>query len=618
MLGFVAPEHDNADPDPIIAGTSLDHAHASPDRGLDFDLTSLSAISSGGEGWADWNTAPVLGGPSASTEAGLGEYAGDGTIDPSILGGAGLSPAKVDDYSSSPAGRRVELARAVDEDYRMNDEEEEDVMGLLFAENASDDDFVPPSGMGKGKGKSRAVTLDGVVDSPESVGASSSTRVQRKRRRKSFPDEAEHEHRIKQVNDSDDDQESDEDGSRARTISAPAHVHLDARPKKRRRTTTSSSSSEMTFCHHCRCKTRRPKMRCTLMVASAGERCRKLFCDGCIEKRYAVRLFLPYNFSDFGGHRYPDVTFDMFADTFECPYCSGYCNCSHCAPKRGEQYVPERNGGWRSWIAQQGGGTYRPAAVPPPPRAPTTTTKIKTKARVKAGPAPVKKRPPAITIPAATTNTQVFDSSWSATAVFTVSGEPLGNAFLQGNTAHVVPVQQPTVPPPPPAPPPATSSQKQRHVFIGKPLESWGRLVVLPDPEPDLPEQKTTKGKGKVITRRGRKSKKTRFFVGSLEPLLAAWRQNRRRRRQSASLDADADNPRDDDDEDANPDQGDLDADADGDTDDGVWPGEFIVPTIVITEPEAEPEMERVGTRITPEEVERAIGAAFAIGATAE
>ncbi|KAN0136413.1 hypothetical protein V8E53_005781 [Lactarius tabidus] len=462
--------------------------------------------------------------------------------------------------------------------------------------------------MGKGKGKSRAVTLDGVVDSPESVGGSSSTRVQRKRRRKPFSDEAEPEHRIKHDDDdSDHDQESEEDGSRAHAISTPALVHLDARPKKRRRTTTSSSSSEMTFCHHCRRKTPRPKMRCTLILASAGERCRKLFCDGCIEKRYA--------------RGYTGITFNLFADTFACPYCSGYCNCSHCAPKRGEH-----------WIAQQGGGTYRPAAVPPPPRAPTTTTKIKTKAWVKAAPAPVKKRSPAITIPAATTNTtntQVFDSSWSATAVFTVSDEPLGNAFFQGNTAYFVPVQQPTFPPPPPAPPPATSStpelaqkhhqaQKQRHVFIGKPLKAWGRFVVLPDPEPDRPEQKTTKGKGKIIPRRGHKSKKTRFFVGSLEPLLAAWRKNRRRRRQSASFDAtNADNPGDDDDEGGNL-EGDLDADADGDTDDGVWPGEFIVPTIVITEPDAEPEMVMVGTRITPEEVERAIGAAFAIGATAE
>jgi hypothetical protein len=178
MLGFVVPEHDNPDPD---AGPSLDHAHASPDRGLGFDLTSLSALSSGGEGWTDWNPALVLGDMSVGTEAGVGEYAGYGTIDPSVLGGGGTSPTKVDDYSSSPAGRRVELSRLTDEDYTMNDEEEDDVMGLLFAANASDDDFVPPSGLGKGKGKSRAVPMDGVVDSPSSVGASSSTRFRGRR-----------------------------------------------------------------------------------------------------------------------------------------------------------------------------------------------------------------------------------------------------------------------------------------------------------------------------------------------------------------------------------------------------------------------------------------------------
>ena len=48
----------------------------------------------------------------------------------------------------------------------MDDKEEEAVMGLSFAATASDDDFVPPSGMGKGKGKSRAVVMDSVVNSP--------------------------------------------------------------------------------------------------------------------------------------------------------------------------------------------------------------------------------------------------------------------------------------------------------------------------------------------------------------------------------------------------------------------------------------------------------------------
>ena len=179
--------------------------------------------------------------------------------------------------------------------------------------------------------------------------------------------------------------------------------------------------------------------------------------------------------------------------------------------------------------------------------------------------------------------------------VFTVSSEPLGNAFLHGNTAHVVPVQQqPTVPVPPPAPPPATGSkpepaqkQQRRYVFIGKPRKVWGRLMSLPDPEPDQHQQK----KGKAIARRGRRGKRTVFFVGSLGPLLLARRQKRRRRR-SASLDANVDEERM---------RTGIQTTATGSG------REFVVPTIVVTEPDGEPEMEMVGTRITPEEVERAI-----------
>ena len=41
MLGFIVPERGVADAD---ASTSLDHARASPDRGLDFDFTSLTSL----------------------------------------------------------------------------------------------------------------------------------------------------------------------------------------------------------------------------------------------------------------------------------------------------------------------------------------------------------------------------------------------------------------------------------------------------------------------------------------------------------------------------------------------------------------------------------------------
>ena len=85
--------------------------------------------------------------------------------------------------------------------------------------------------------------------------------------------------------------------------------------------------------------------------------------------------------------------------------------------------------------------------------------------------------------------------------------------------------------------------------------------------------------------------------------------------RRGSPLNADHDpNAVDDGAEDEDPDEGgDADSDADPD-DDGVWPGEYMpmIPTIVVTEPDAEPEM--VVARFTPEEVERAIGATFAIG----
>ena len=159
-------------------------------------------------------------------------------------------------------------------------------MGLLF-ENVSHDDFVPPSGLGKGKGK----IVDGVVESPESISpaAAACARVRRKSRRKAFADEAEVKHRVKHDNDDDSHSESenDEEGPRAPAMSAPAFPNA----SHTKRPTPSSSSSklvrELTYCNHCRCKMRRPKMRYTL-INKTSEQCAKMFCDNCVEKRYAL------------------------------------------------------------------------------------------------------------------------------------------------------------------------------------------------------------------------------------------------------------------------------------------------------------------------------------------
>ncbi|KAH9013542.1 hypothetical protein EDB84DRAFT_892478 [Lactarius hengduanensis] len=148
-LGFVIPEHDDVDHS-LGASVDVDRALTSPSQGLSFDLTSSNR---GGEGSIDWCSGNVLVVQGAGTDAGAGEYAGNGTIDACVLGGGGnLSPGKLGDDPSSPVRKfgGVQHPRATDED-----DEEEDGMGTLF-ENTSDDDFVPPSELGKGKGRAVA------------------------------------------------------------------------------------------------------------------------------------------------------------------------------------------------------------------------------------------------------------------------------------------------------------------------------------------------------------------------------------------------------------------------------------------------------------------------------
>ena len=79
----------------------------------------------------------------------------------------------------------------------MDDEEEEDVVGLL-SQNTSEDDntLVPQSRSGKGKGKGRVAIVDGVIESPVSVSAgaassaSTTTRIRKPSWRKALADEA--------------------------------------------------------------------------------------------------------------------------------------------------------------------------------------------------------------------------------------------------------------------------------------------------------------------------------------------------------------------------------------------------------------------------------------------
>ncbi|EPQ61325.1 hypothetical protein GLOTRDRAFT_135812 [Gloeophyllum trabeum ATCC 11539] len=80
---------------------------------------------------------------------------------------------------------------------------------------------------------------------------------------------------------------------------------------------------QLSRCHHCRRATTLLKMTCWRY--NGETRCMKRYCINCITKRY------------------PHVKFNAQARDFECPACEGICNCSHCAAKRGEEYISEHS-----------------------------------------------------------------------------------------------------------------------------------------------------------------------------------------------------------------------------------------------------------------------------------
>jgi hypothetical protein len=330
------------------------------------------------------------------------------------------------------------------------------------------------------------------------------------------------------------------------------------------------------------------------------------------------------------GCRYPDLTLDLSATQFVCPYCANFCNCSQCSRARGEEYISERNGGWRKW------GTWpAPAAAMTGPSSSSSSLSNRQRRRQQrlvdfanvAG--KDKRKGPGV----ASVATEGLKGASAPelenlrTAVFTVTGEPLGEAFVEGNTARIGPIRPaaplsmftstPRSAPAPPreplgsittilphdrreAPPdlPMYKGGRRQYVFVGKPLKSWGRLVSLPDPEEQ--KKKTRRRRG---ARRGHGKHKRvciRMFVGSEKPLLSGPSKGRRHR--STSLTPSRLDDKEDADEGIN-----------HDVDEGIWPGEYIAPPRADV---ADLALEfKTALRITPEEVERAIGAAFAIGA---
>jgi len=122
----------------------------------------------------------------------------------------------------------------------------------------------------------------------------------------------------------------------------------------------------------------------------------------------------------------------------------------------------------------------------------------------------------------------------------------------------------------------------------------------VPDPEDQRQKQKTKTRFGAGRGRGKRKRVCIRTFIGSERPLLS--RRVKRKRHRSASLTPSARDSGED------AEQG-----VDQEADEGVWPEEYVVaPATGVADGAVDATS---NLRITPEELERAIGAAFAVGA---
>ena len=276
MLGFALSEHDDG-PGPASLSADADTEASSDGFGLgslgakmgpdvDFMPASLNSyhLSDGAGGWIDWGAA----GPSTAVVTGDDDYVGDGTIDPSVLGGCDASGFGASLGAGSPCKLfRSDTVRAMDvgRKEKLRDGGGEDV-------DVTDGDFMLPSGAG-------ART---VVSAPGRIGASN-VRIRTKTWRKALADENEDSEDTN--DDPDDDVEQSLDVGAARRRSASSNPSPSEASASLRLQVLSGEA--ITFCHHCRCKSKRPKMRCTFIRESTGVQCRKLYCDGCIEKRYA-------------------------------------------------------------------------------------------------------------------------------------------------------------------------------------------------------------------------------------------------------------------------------------------------------------------------------------------
>ncbi|KAH7923374.1 hypothetical protein BV22DRAFT_968351, partial [Leucogyrophana mollusca] len=214
-----------------------------------------------------------------------------------------------------------------------------------------------------------------------------------------------------------------------------------------------------TFCHQCRSRNAREKMVCA-SSRSDGRVCGKYFCIVCVLNRY------------------PEIEFDSSLASWICPYCTNTCNCSHCAPKRGEVYISARGGGFagrrtKSHVVLVPDKGSPSKTHTPPPNAPKL---------------------------------------WAT--VYGLSGERVGQAYIGDETQPLASRAEPKA---------KAKRPRKPHVFIGVPQPSWGvkSFKYLDEAADDVPDAMLQGNvKGKVADGR-----RVRMYIGDRSALYQPFKR---------------------------------------------------------------------------------------------
>ncbi|EMD41288.1 hypothetical protein CERSUDRAFT_101801 [Gelatoporia subvermispora B] len=421
---------------------------------------------------------------------------GDGTIDPSLLGGPELEPSIQLDVNSSGSVRStspsslqdVHLQDAMNNQHAplnaphvrslagpsrrqeqtllepdtsqpglpgcpLDPEDDLHTHSHRESTDADDSDYAPgDGGMGKGKGKAKA-NARAKAKRPEYsehliLSEKRARRPSARMRRATFEP-----HSSEVSDETYEDEHFDYDaiaGSSARKRAAKV---------KKKSQRVQELPYDMTFCHQCRRTTAHDKMRCT-EIREDGSGCGMRFCVMCIIKRY------------------PDIKFESYPRQFTCPRCRNTCNCTACCRKRGEQYVSSSRARVQlpDYLLSASTTTVTSISTPAPPSKSYTPS------------ASLRAQSPVNTLSVDWTAGVSWGTIYSPSCAQAIGTGVVGTArtIVVHNAGAVLPKLHrarvhaaASVPPPPPPPPP-----RRKRQYVGEPQPSWG---IAPRPRTPSP-----------------------------------------------------------------------------------------------------------------------------------